>query len=214
MKTDLSFSCVVAVALVGVLAVGCDSKQATAPTPDSKPAEMAQPAAAPAPAAVQPAAAEAAKPTAPAVAQSLANSGATVGDLVKSQAQALLDQAQKLAGNNQFADAGKVLQQLTGMTLTPEQQRIVSQLQPLVEKALASEAVRGQAQALIEQAQKLVSGSKFEEASKILKQIASYNLSPDQQKIVSDLKAVVEKAVAAKVTAEGVKAVGDLFKKK
>ncbi len=80
--------------------------------------------------------------------------------------------------------------------------------------SVALDVAKGQAQALIDQAQKMVAGSKYEDAANILKQLSGVKLSSDQQKLVSDLQAVVQKAIAGKAAAEGAKAVGDLFKKK
>ena len=214
-KRFLPFALLTAV----MTAAGCSDKQATAPQPETRTVEAPKPASAPAPAApvaATPAAPAPSPAPAPAPAAALVPKANDAAASLTAKAQALIDQAQSLVGKSQFSDANKVLQQLAvaNLNLTPDQQRLVSQLQPLVEKALASEAVHAQVQSLIDQAQKLVAGSKFEEASKILKQITGNTLTPDQQKMVSDLKSVVEKAIAAKATAEGVKAVGDLFKKK
>ena len=206
-KQFLPFALLTAVIMAG----GCSDKQATAPQPETRTVESPKPAPAPAPTAPAPSPA-----AAPAPAAALVPKANDAAASLTAKAQALIDQAQSLVGKSQFSDANKVLQQLAvaNLNLTPDQQRLVSQLQPLVEKALASEAVHAQVQSLIDQAQKLVAGSKFEEASKILKQITGNTLTADQQKMVSDLKSAVEKAIAAKATAEGVKAVGDLFKKK
>lgn len=80
--------------------------------------------------------------------------------------------------------------------------------------SLAVDVAKAQAQALIDQAQKLITGTKYEDAANVLKQLSALKLTSEQQKLVSDMQGVVQKAIASKAAAEGVKAVGDLFKKK
>lgn len=113
-------------------------------------------------------------------------------------------------------------QQAAAETVKKAEQAVQAQ-KPAAEQAanhaaaqsnLAMDVAKAQAQALIDQAQKLVTGTKYDEAANILKQLAAMKLTPDQQKLVSDLQGAVQKALASKAAADGAKAVGDLFKKK
>jgi len=54
--------------------------------------------------------------------------------------QALIDKAKSLIAESKFSDASDVLQQLTGKSLTSEQQKIVDGLKEQIQKALAVNA--------------------------------------------------------------------------
>ncbi len=110
-----------------------------------------------------------------------------------------------------LADTTKKVEQAV-QTQKPAAQAAVNDL--AAQSNLAMDVAKAQAQTLIDQAQKLVAGTKYEDAASILKQLSAMKLTPDQQKLVTDLQGVVQKAVASKATGEGAKAVGDLFKKK
>ena len=63
---------------------------------------------------------------------------------------------------------------------------------------------------LVDQAKSLLGQNKYTEALNSLQQLSSLKLTPEQEKIVSDLKAQIEKAMAGKTASE---AVGNLLKK-
>jgi hypothetical protein len=67
--------------------------------------------------------------------------------------------------------------------------------------------------AVIEKAKTLVAETKYEDASKLLQQLAVQTLTPEQQKFVDDLKAQIQKALASKATSDASGAVGNLLKK-
>ena len=67
--------------------------------------------------------------------------------------------------------------------------------------------------AVIEKAKTLISETKYEDASKLLQQLAAQTLTPEQQKLVDDLKAQIQKALASKATGDASGAVGNLLKK-
>ncbi|HEY5914665.1 MAG TPA: hypothetical protein VJA21_29090 [Verrucomicrobiae bacterium] len=58
------------------------------------------------------------------------------------------------------------------------------------------DAGQQQAQGLIDQAKNLVSQNKYQDAVAKLKELASTKLTPDQQKLVDDLKAKIQAALA------------------
>lgn len=80
-------------------------------------------------------------------------------------------------------------------------------------KAAVDQAA-SKAQELITQAKGLVDAKKYADASNILQQLAALKLTPEQQKLVEDLKATIQQALAKQATSEGVKAVGGLLDSK
>jgi hypothetical protein len=73
--------------------------------------------------------------------------------------------------------------------------------------------VTTKANALIEQAKTLMGESKYDDALNTLQQLANFKLTPEQDKLVAGLKEQIQKAMAAKATADGASAVGNLLKK-
>jgi hypothetical protein len=81
------------------------------------------------------------------------------------------------------------------------------------EVAPAAAAATSEAQGLIDKAKSLVAENKYTEAMNVLKELSALKLTPDQQQIVDDLKAQVEKALQAQATSEATKSVGGLLGK-
>jgi hypothetical protein len=112
---------------------GCSKQEqpaaSTTSTPASAPATAAAPAvpAAPATPAATPA------PPSPTASEPAATS----------QAQGLLDKAKSLVDGGQYADASKLLQELSTMQLTPDQQKMLDDLKAAVQKNLAGSALGG-----------------------------------------------------------------------
>ena len=52
----------------------------------------------------------------------------------------MIDKAKNLVADGKFSDATTVLQQLTGLSLTVEQQKLVDGLKDQIQKALAAKA--------------------------------------------------------------------------
>jgi hypothetical protein len=77
------------------------------------------------------------------------------------------------------------------------------------EKAVAEASSK--ADEMIKQAKGLVDAKKYSDASNVLQQVATLKLTPEQQKLVDDLKTAIKNAMAKEATTEGTKAVGDLL---
>jgi hypothetical protein len=65
-----------------------------------------------------------------------------------------------------------------------------------------------QAQGLIDRAKALVTDQKYQEALSTLKQLASVKLTPEQQKLVDDLKAQIQSAMAKATAPDAASALG------
>ena len=81
------------------------------------------------------------------------------------------------------------------------------------EVAPAAAATTTEAQGLIDKVKSLIADKKYTEAMNVLKELTALKLTPDQQKIVDDLKAQIESAVQAQATSEATKSVGGLLGK-
>jgi hypothetical protein len=104
---------------------------------------------------------------------------------------------------------------------TPAQQAATQAVDALTAQAATAKdalATAAKAQGLIDTAKRLTGENKWSEALKILNDLASYKLTPEQQTLVDNLKAEAQKqleALAAKKAAdEAGKAVGGLLKPK
>ena len=150
---------------------------------------------------------------------------AKVADAVKNEAQKVIDDATKLISTAKFTDASTLLDKLTSMKLSSDQEGMVQRLKDQIKTALASagqavgqvsEQAKAEAQKLIDQAKKYISESKFADANKILEKLGSYQLSPEHKQIVDQLKQQVDKALAGvnKITGEGIKSLGGLLDSK
>jgi hypothetical protein len=89
---------------------------------------------------------------------------------------------------------------------------------PAVEKATTTAAsavdtVTAQAQTLIDKAKSLVDAKKYQEAMDIINQLSTLKLSTEQQKLVDDLKAQVQKLMADQVVPNAADTVGNVLGK-
>lgn len=77
-------------------------------------------------------------------------------------------------------------------------------------KKVISDA-NAKAQDLLTQAQSLVGEKKYEEAGTLLQKISDLELTPEQQKMLDDLTAAVQKAMESEAVKEGTKAIGNML---
>lgn len=83
-------------------------------------------------------------------------------------------------------------------------------------KAAASAAtadVTAKFNSVVDQAKSLLGQNKYTEALNSLQSLSGLKLTPEQEKIVTDLKAQIQKLMAAKATTDGANAVGNLLQK-
>lgn len=76
-------------------------------------------------------------------------------------------------------------------------------------KAVAGQ-VGDKAQELINQAKSLVDAKKYADASNILQQLANLKITPEQQKLVDDLKATLQQVLSRQATTKATDAVGGM----
>jgi len=122
------------------------------------------------------------------------------------KAQVLLDQAKGYLGDKRVQDAKGILDQLAGMSLSADQQQLLAGLKQEFQKAW-DEVEQG-----LGQLQTLVADQKYSEASSLVTQLASFQLSPDQQNLFDNLKAELQKALGGDAAEQGGKALQGLLK--
>jgi len=103
--------------------------------------------------------------------------------------------------------AGEV--QKAAETVKTTTEKAVADATKQVESATASATAK--AQAVIDQAKALVSDKKYQEAMSALQGLAGMALTPEQQKLVDDLKATIQTALTGQATKQGTSALGNLL---
>lgn len=146
-----------------------------------------------------------------------------------------ISQAESLLANAKLPEALTSLDSLKGLALSAEQTSKLTAIRTRIEQAIAvakgasaevTKAVSDTSKAAslvsakvteaVAQAQTQFKAGKYQDALASLKPLAELKLDASQDKLASDLKAQIEKAIAATkaVGGEASKAVGDLFNKK
>jgi hypothetical protein len=83
---------------------------------------------------------DAAKPAVDQAAKEVKDAASTATADATAKANAVIEQAKSLVGQNKYTDALTTLQQLASMKLTPEQEQLVAGLKEQIQKAMASKA--------------------------------------------------------------------------
>jgi hypothetical protein len=100
--------------------------------------------------------------------------------------------------------------QTPASTAQPAAENIQKQAEaaaPAAQSAVAATA--SQAQGLISKVQGYIADSKYSDAANVLKELSSMKLTPEQQKLVDDLTAQVQKAMAGAAASDASKKATD-----
>lgn len=92
----------------------------------------------------------------------------------------------------------------------PAAEQAAREVQAAANTAVAEATAK--ANTLIDQTRKLISETKYPDAMNLINQLSSMKLTPEQEKLVADLKAQVQKALSSLSTTNVSGAIGNLLK--
>jgi hypothetical protein len=120
-------------------------------------------------------------------------------------AQGYIDQAKTLLAEKKVQEATGVLAKLAGMTLTTEQQQLVTGL-----KSEAAQLLKD-IETGLKDLKTTVAEKRYTEASALVTKLAAYQMSPEQQQLYDGLKAQVKQLMESQGAKEGAKALNNLL---
>ncbi len=186
---------------------GCGQKEPTPPpaTGARQPPASAPTTSAPAPAPGTPA------PEVKAVTETVVkavDAAETAAAQASAQAQTLIDQAKALLSEKKYQDAVGAAQQLVGLKLSPDQQTLAAGLKTELAK------MKGSIEGGLTNLQGIVARKDYAGGVALAKDLASYQLTPDQQKVLDGLKVELQKLAGSQATDQAKQAVGGLLDRK
>ena len=208
MKTVTSLFC------AGVLAAvvsGCGPKTEAPPpaTPPAPPRPVAAPATPPSPPPATPAAEvkAAAEAATPAV-ETAAKVAETISPQETAEAQGLIDKAKALLSEKKYQDALATVGNLATSKLTPEQQTLVGGLKTELSQ------MKGSIDKGIGNLKDVVAKKDYARGMTLVKDLAGYQLTPEQSKVVDGLKLELQKLAGSQAVKEGKEALSGLLPSK
>ena len=128
-----------------------------------------------------------------------------VVDQAATQAQGLIDQTKALLSEKKYQDALGAVQKLASLKLSPEQQTLVAGLKTELGK------MGGSIEKGIASLKEVAANKDYAGGMTLAKELASYQLTPDQKKVVDGLKLELQKLAGSQATEEGKKALGGVL---
>jgi len=129
-------------------------------------------------------------------------------DQTTTQAQGLIDQAKVLLSEKRYQDALGAVQKLAGLKLKPEQQTLVEGVKSELGK------MGGSIDQGLANLKEVVAKKDYAGGMTLVKDLASYQLTPEQKKVVDGLKLELQKLAGSQAADEGKQALGGLLERK
>jgi hypothetical protein len=187
-------------ALVVAAVSGCGRNEESTPPAQPTPAARTEPAPTSAPGGVL-SEAKTALESAPKAVEAAVDQAVT-------QAQGLIDQTKALLSEKKYQDALGGVQKLASLKLSPEQQTLVGGLKTELTK------MGGAIEKGIAGLKEVVAKKDYAGGMTLLKDLANYQLTPEQKKVVDGLKLELQKLTGSPAAEEGKKAVSGLLEPK